>query len=112
MQVMAMNCGLNCVTQDATQKAAQAEHACCHDESESKDSNCMEQINGICFHESLNDKYTSIHLDSIPLFYIESSIILNDGLPREVRYLPKIPDQYQKYKSQISLFILKNQFLI
>ena len=109
---MAMNCELNCFTHEAMDKMAEDEHACCQDKDESKDTNCMEHMSGVCFHENIQDKYSQLHLKSIPLFYISSSLELNNGLPRDIRYLPNIPDQYQKFKSQISLFLLKDQFLI
>ena len=81
-------------------------------ETDSKDKNCMEEMNGICFHSSIQNIFSELRLKSFPLIYITLSFEINNGLPKDIRYLPKIPDQFQKFKSQRSLFLIKEQFLI
>lgn len=124
-QVMALNCGVNCAVQESLNKqknkSDMANHECCHGKKDKKEkkksSNCMGEMSNSCFHE-----YTSLDKLPKPQNEISSKVVLLKTIPVinliklagiNKRYRPKIPDsEYLKFKANLNLYILKDQFLI
>lgn len=135
IQVQASNCLLHCEFKKAAQAQKMASsktsgHDCCHDKNgqnkkeEKEESNdCMGSFGGTCFHGE-NQVSSAIH----------SSSIKNEGSSQELKILEtpvieifvlsffqqiaplKIPPHadrnFLRFKTQMNLYILKDQFLI
>lgn len=124
-QVMALNCGINCSIQESIKKQSKkmdmANHECCHGnkdkKKDNKPSNCKGEMSGTCFHEMASDELIPktvsevseklISINELPVLTIIKLIGINN------RYRPKIPDDgFLKFKANLNLYILKDQFLI
>ena len=131
-QAMALGCGINCAVQESLEKQTNSsdmakDHSCCHGKQDKQDnqdkgeknkpSKCMDSFSGTCFHEVASDNvapeklnelsYKFVFLKELPILNIIKLVGINN------RYRPKIPDDgFLKFKANLNLFILKDQFLI
>lgn len=125
-QAMALKCGINCSVQESLEKQTNnndmaEDHSCCHGkkdkEEKKKPSKCKDGFSGTCFHEVASDNivpdklnelsYKLVFLKELPVLNIIKLVGINN------RYRPKIPDDgFLKFKTNLNLYILKDQFLI
>lgn len=120
LQVLAMNCGAHCSLQDTHNVQVEQNHDCCHSTKEKKEKksnhDCMENVDGLCLHETVQSKisFDQNKVTNKLIFKLELPVISMIYIPGiHERYRPKIPiDQYTKFKANLDLYILKDQFLI
>ncbi|MDA8793051.1 hypothetical protein N9N67_07390 [Bacteriovoracaceae bacterium] len=117
-QAFALNCEINCSIVESVQIQSK-EHECCHKQAkkENKSSNCENKLSSTCLHD-----LSSSSFDSNSSFQVTLKIILIKQYPffgftkkanSISRYRAKIPDEeFLKYRSNLSLYLLKDQFLI
>lgn len=116
-QAAALNCSASCVFHEHDKQQKN-----CHSEEKSSDEtsdvDCLGSVNGLCFHESLSVKHSqsSQANDVFPeseFASLKTPLVVDPlASQSEYRYRPKIFDQYIVYKSRLSLYLLKDQFLI
>jgi len=124
-QVMAAKCQLNCATQKSIKRPAKkmnmATHKCCHkkkrSENKRKTSCCSDEVRGACFHNLGTEELISKQIsETTKKIIFLSELLIRDALkvspfsnraPPESSYL-----EFLKYKANLKLHILKNQFLI
>lgn len=118
IQVIASNCELKCLIQESV-KSQSTTHNCCQKEAEKKNksSSCANKLFSSCLHEFASqsselESFCTISLKTI--FLEELSILgLNNTFNKTSEKRVNFPDKdFHKYKSNISLYLLKNQFLI
>ncbi len=120
-QVLALSCGASCSLQETSTKSKSTKHDCCPSKSKEKEkkktSDCMGEVNGVCFHEfgsssatfkdTLELSIKIVFSQEFPLFSITKLAILN------YRYRRKIPDAHLlQHKSQLKIYLSHEQFLI
>ena len=129
-QVYALQCGVSCVVFESNsiqknispkKEMAKNDHSCCHGEKEEKSTekkpSCLERLALSCEY-SLASAQLSVesddHLSKIQFKYINAIFNnLDQYIVLNQRYRPKIPDAINsKSEKLLSLYVLKNQFLI
>ncbi len=119
-QAMALNCGLSCAASEAVAEDSKASHDCCpSNEKDEKDSSkCMGEVYGICFHEFSLVKASEVqsvshdfvlNTDQFILADLSKRLAISDRAPQDIL---DYHDHFLIYRSQTSLYLLKDQLLI